>query len=152
MADIKKSTKIEKVEKRISIDGNNKLLGRIGSIASKYALMGYHVDIYNCDNIVISGKRVSVSKEFKHWLDSKDTFKGHFIPRIPHYFVKRLIRGMLPFKTTRGREAYSRILCYRSSPVTDVKFLDTKTADVSKLSLPKYVTIKDLVLHLGGKA
>ena len=39
------------------IDGNNLILGRLGSFVAKKALLGKKIDIINCKNIIITGKK-----------------------------------------------------------------------------------------------
>lgn len=137
--------------KKIAINGENRIFGRIATVAAKYALLGYNVDIYNCDSIVVSGKKKMVLDEYKTWYDIKDTRKGHFVSRMPHFLVRRMIRNMVPHKQERGRQAYKRIMCYRGKADENVKFFDIPNSEVSKLKVPKYVTIKRICEQLGAK-
>lgn len=141
----------EKNIKRIAIDGKNKVFGRIASVAAKYSLLGYNVDIYNCDEIVVSGRKKGVLDEYKAWYDTKDTRKGHFVSRMPHMLVRRMIRNMVPHKQERGREAFKRIMCYRGNPETETTFMNIPNSNASDLKVPKYVTIKRICEQLGAK-
>jgi len=99
------------------IDGNNAVLGRLASRVAKLALMGNSVDIVNCDKIIISGKQRVVVANYHHKRNERGTpFKGPYYSTRPDMFMKRIIRGMLPHKQTKGREAFERIKFYIGIP------------------------------------
>ncbi len=68
-------------------------------------------------------------------------------------FVRRAIRGMLPWDKTRGREAFKRIMCYTTVPeeLQGKETITIEDASVKKLPTLKYVTVKEICQHLGGK-
>jgi len=138
-------------ERKITINGENKIFGRTATVAAKYAMMGYEVDIVNCDQMVISGRRKLIFSEFKEWYNKGDPLKGPYISRRPDFFVKRLLRNMLPHKKPRGREALERIKCYVGNKKDAKEFLDIPNANVKKLPNAKYITIREICKHLGAK-
>src|SRR3989344_2272560 len=90
------------------IDAKNLIAGRIGTVAAKKALGGETISIINAEQAVITGAKVWLLKEFARKKQSKDARKGPFYPRQPERILKRIIRGMVPYKTTHGREAFVR--------------------------------------------
>lgn len=63
------------------------------------------------------------------------------------------MRGMLPWKKARGKEAYKRIMCYAGVPkeLEGVKKEVIEEAKATKLPILKYVTIGELCDWLRGK-
>src|SRR4030042_3500372 len=100
----------------IVIDASNLILGRMANFAAKQALLGNEVKIINCEKAVISGKRENVFDEFLNRRERGTPRKGPFIHRMPDKIVRRTIRGMLPWKKSRGKEAYRRVMCYYGIP------------------------------------
>jgi len=134
------------------IDANNKIVGRIATVAAKRALLGDKIEIINCENALITGKKGYTHGEFKRQKDM-GTFKGPFLPRMPDRFVRRMIRGMLPYKQEKGKSAYKRIMCHIGTP-NEFQGKDTtniEEADISKLKNKNYVYIKEICKKLGAK-
>ncbi len=130
------------------IDAKNMIVGRIATIAAKNALMGEKIDIINCEDAVISGRKKYLFDEFKRKKDM-GTFKGPFIPRMPDRFVRRMIRGMLPYKQEKGREAYKRIMCHLGTPKEFAgKATTIEKADIKKTNNSNYLTIKEICKKL----
>ena len=98
------------------IDGKNAILGRLGSYAARKALHGESIDIVNSEYIIVSGKRDVVLKKYKHKLERGMPITGPFVFRREDMFVKRSIRGMLPYKQEKGLKAYKKIKCYGGIP------------------------------------
>lgn len=98
------------------INGENLILGRLASRVAKLLLEGYEVYIFNCEKIVVTGKRENVLSEWKHKiLERGDWYKGPFYPKRPDNIVRRVVRGMLP-KNERGRLLLKRLKCYIGIP------------------------------------
>jgi len=136
------------------IDANNLILGRLGTYVAKQALLGEKIDIVNCENAVVTGDRKRIFEDYDRFLRMGTPSKGPFIRRMPDRFVKRSIRGMLPYKKERGRIAFKNIMCYRGVPesMKNQKFDTLKEASVGKVPNLKYIKIKEICMHIGGKA
>ena len=137
----------------LNLDATNIIIGRLASHAAKQALLGYTVNIFNCEKAIITGTPHLVREKYYHRIfETGQPWRGPFIPRMPDRFVKRLIRGMVEHKFERGKLAYKRIMCYMGVPV---QFKDKKLTSVGKIAneLPtlKYQTIGDLCVSLGGR-
>lgn len=134
------------------IDAKDMVVGRIATVVAKKALLGEEISIVNCEDAIITGKKKSLLETIKKEKD-RGTYKGPFIPKLPDRFLKRIIRGMLPYKQDKGKTAYKRIKCYRGVPEEFEGKAITKIekANVSKMKNLNYVTIKELCKKLGNK-
>ena len=134
------------------IDAKNLVLGRLASVAAKKALLGNNVDIVNCEQAVVSGSRENVFTKYKRKRNLGGPVKGPFISRRPELFVKRVIRGMLPYKQYKGRKAFEGVKCYIGIPEKFMNHkLETLEANLDNLSTSKYITVQELCRHLGSK-
>ena len=135
------------------IDANNLILGRLGTYVAKNALLGEKVDIVNCENSVITGDRKKIFGDYDQKLKRGIPAKGPFVKRMPDRFVKRSIRGMLPYKKERGRIAFKNIKCYIGVPenMKNEKFDTIKEANVDKLPNLKFIKVKEICKHIGAK-
>jgi|SRR3989338_5209485 len=134
------------------IDATNLILGRLGSFAAKRALLGEKIDIINCEKAVITGRKAWAFAEFRR-RNKQGTFKGPFLYKKPDRFVKRAIRGMLPYKREAGKNAFKSIKCYMGIPETlgSQKAETIDGANISKMSNTKYTYIGDICRKLGAK-
>ncbi|MEM3609524.1 MAG: 50S ribosomal protein L13 [Candidatus Anstonellales archaeon] len=128
--------------------------GRISSYAAKMALKGYKVFLLNVEKIIITGSKKQILERFvwKRSLQNKaNPEHSPKLPRVPHLMVKRMVRGMLPYKTKRGREAYKRIKAYIGIPE---EFKDKKLSEIpiERKQYNRYVTIQEICAHLGYKS
>ena len=98
------------------INAKNLILGRLGAYIAKKSLLREEIKVVNCKDAVIVGKKEEIINRYKRKKERTTPVKGPFIPKTPDRFVKRTIRGMLPYKKERGRDALQRILCYSSIP------------------------------------
>ena len=135
------------------IDGNNLILGRLGTFTAKKALLGEKIDIVNCEEVVITGKKESVFERYDRFLQMGIPAKGPFNYKTAQRLVKRSIRGMLPYKTARGIVAFNNIKCYKGVPeeFKGQKFETVQGANVDKVPNLDFVKVKDICIHIGGK-
>ena len=134
------------------IDAKNLIVGRIGTFVAKKAILGEEIIIINSDQAMITGKKTKIFADYKQRYN-RGTFKGPFLPRRADYFLKRSIRGMIPYKKASGSEAFKRIKCFVGTPES-LKGKETQTipnANISKMSNLNYVTVKEICQYLGGK-
>ena len=135
------------------INAENLILGRIASYAAKKALLGETIDIVNCEKAVITGNRnFIIEKMLRKWRRGIP-LKGPYIQRRSNLYVRRVVRGMLPYKQYKGAVAFKRVKCYTSVPdiLKDQKMITIKEADVSKLKELKYVTVGEVMHLIGGR-
>jgi large subunit ribosomal protein L13 len=138
-------------DKTTIIDAKGLILGRMASVVAKRLLNGEKIIIVNAENAVISGKRLSVIREKHEFLQVGHPKKGPIHPRRPDNIVKKVIRGMLPYKTPRGREALKRLRVHIGVP-EEFKGKEMETipeADVSRLR-GRYITVSELAQAIKG--
>ncbi|MFC1754009.1 50S ribosomal protein L13 [Thermoproteota archaeon] len=135
------------------IDATDSIIGRIATVAAKKALLGEKVNIVNCEKAVVTGSKENVFARFKQKRNMGVPLKGPYRPRMPDRMVRRIVRGMLPYKKDKGRQAFNKVMCYIGVPENlKSQSLDKiKEADVSKMPSLKYVYIKDISKFLGAK-
>ena len=128
------------------IDAKDLIVGRLATFVAKQALLGNQIDILNCDKAVISGEKHIILANYKEKMVVGQPKTGPFFHRKENMFVKRRIRGMLPHKQPKGREAFKRIKCYIGIPeeFQGKKFETVENADVKKLQSLKYMTVENL--------
>ncbi|AJF62958.1 MAG: 50S ribosomal protein L13P [archaeon GW2011_AR20] len=134
------------------INAENIILGRLASYAAKQALLGEKIIVINCEKAIISGNKEDILNEFSSKIKRGNPFKGPFYPRRSDMIVRRTIRGMLPKKKSRGREAYKNVMCYLGTPesLKNEKFVTLKF-NIDKLTTLKYLQLKEISRIIGGK-
>ncbi len=141
------------MSKNTVIDAEGSILGRLSTNIAKRLLMGETVDIVNVEKIIISGKPESIILQYKERLDIRSKYnplRGPFHYRRPDRFVRRSIRGMLPYKKPRGKAAFHRLKCYISVPkeFEKAKMIKVPEADSAKLTV-KRIAVGELCKQLG---
>jgi len=133
------------------IDAENARIGRISTYVAKALLKGDEVHVINAEKAVISGSPKDVLAKYQErrsYQYKGNPDKSPKWPKAPHLFVRRLIRGMLPRKKARGRDAYKRLRVYSGKPESlkgEAKRI--KEADIGELN--KYMRISELCKLLG---
>ncbi len=134
------------------IDASNLVLGRMCTHLAKRLLLGDTLKVVNCENAVISGKRNNVVKDYNETRARGQPTKGVFFPRRPDLFVKRTVRGMLPYKQERGKTALSHLVCFIGVPEeAQAKKFETLEAAASSKLVGARISVKELCHLLGGK-
>jgi len=136
----------------IIIDASNQVLGRLATRIAKEVLRGNNVFVINAEHAVISGNPEFVIKDYKEKINRGDPYHGPFYPRTSDRILKRVVRGMLPYKKPRGREAFKKLKVFLSVPeeLSGKEFKKFKDAE-NKLEC-KFITLGKLSEKLGAKA
>ena len=101
----------------IIIDGEKAAAGRLATFAAKQALLGNNVTVLNCKKVVVTGPEKAILAIYRNKRDRGGTAqKGPYFSRSPEEIIRRTIRGMLPWKKSRGREVFKQIRCYPEIP------------------------------------
>lgn len=101
------------------VDANNAVAGRLATLVAKQLLQGEHVVVINAEKAVLSGNRSSLILQYKEVLGRRTRsapWKGPLHPRQPDRLLRRIIRGMVPWKKDRGRKAMKRLRVYTGTP------------------------------------
>lgn len=132
------------------IDASNLIAGRLASFAAKKALQGEAIEIINSEKAIITGKKKQILQHYKEKIERGDPHHGPFYPKAPERILRRIIRGMLPHKQARGRQAYKRVKCFNENPENKKSQNPEKLKKISieKLKTLKYMTIGKLSKEL----
>ncbi len=137
----------------VVINAENAKIGRLATHVAKELLNGNEVHIINAEKAVISGNPKDIHAKYlerRSYQYKGNPDKSPKWPKTPALFVRRLIRGMLPRKKARGRNAYRKLRVYAGAPESvkgEVKVI--KEADMGELN--KYVSIRELCRLLGNR-
>jgi len=132
------------------IDAKGLVLGRMASVIAKRLLQGETITVVNAEKAVITGKRLSIVREAKTFLEVGHPKKGPYHPKRPDRIIRRTIRGMLPRKKSKGQQAYKRLKVFLNVP-QELKDKEAQTipeATVEKLKCP-YITVGELAKEIG---
>ena len=126
----------------IVVDGNNMVLGRLASIVAKELLNGNRIIVVNVDKTVVTGSnRKSILDNFLKKLQVRSNVNprrhGPFVSRSPEGIFRRVVRGMLPRRKSKGREAYKRLSVYRGYPA-DINVKSLKIFETAKYKENSY--------------
>jgi large subunit ribosomal protein L13 len=134
------------------IDATDLILGRMATVAAKKALLGEKIIIINSEKAFITGKKKKLIEKAKN-AKERGTPKGPLISKMPDRYVKRAIRGMLPYKKDKGRKALKNIICYIGVPekIEKEKAETIKEANIGKAQTYNYLTVGQICKQLGAK-
>ncbi len=135
------------------IDADGLIMGRLASTVAKKLLAGEKIDIINAEKAVISGSKVTTLKEYDETLKRGKPEFGPYFPKRPDRILKRTVRGMLPYKRARGKDAMSRLKVYVGIPMElkDKESVRIAEASMDRLSSNKYLRLGDVSVKLGAK-
>jgi ribosomal protein uL13 len=121
---------------------------------AKELLAGEEVHVINAAQMIFSGKpeyhkkRLTVKRGLT---DKRNPENAEKFPRVPYMLFKRVVSGMLPKKSQRGRDALKRLRAYDAIPAgIDVSKAEVYSAAV-KDSLAKSMTLGNLCRAFGYK-
>jgi len=119
----------------IVINAERLILGRMATSVAKRLLQGEEIAVVNADKAVISGRKGNKVTEAKEFLGVGGVNRGPYHYRRPEKIVRKTIKGMLPFKKPKGKEAYKRLKVFIGVPedYKNVKMETVGDADSKKL-------------------
>jgi len=94
-------------------------MGRLGAVVAKALLTGHKVRVLRCEQMEISGTFFRNKLKFLRFLRKRcnvNPARGPFHHRAPSKIFKRAVRGMLPYKSHRGRSALRRLRAFEGVP------------------------------------
>ena len=131
------------------INGHNAILGRLASLTAKTLLKGEEVAIVNAEKIIITGDPNSIKSEYIERRRIGSPQHGPFFPKQPHMIVRRTIRGMLPYKTSKGRAAMKKLRVYVGIPD------NLKNEELTQMALKdvrsSFIRLGDVAKTIGWK-
>lgn len=138
------------------INAEKHIAGRLASYVAKRLLMGEYIVIVNAEKAVITGDPHRIvrwyMKKIVEWCTHYNPEKaGPKIPRRPDRILKRIVRGMLPRKTWRGRMAFRRLKVFIGVP-EELKHLPFEVIPDAMLrdETKPHITLEELSRLVGG--
>ena len=134
----------------VVIDARDCILGRVASRVAERALDGERIAVINAEQAVITGSEEDVVATYRKRTEAGSD-RGPYYPKRPDRLFKRSVRGMLPYKTTRGREAFENVRIYLGNPYeadADADVLEDTSLD--RLSNIKFVSLGEVSEELGA--
>ncbi|MCX6770801.1 MAG: 50S ribosomal protein L13 [Candidatus Micrarchaeota archaeon] len=103
----------------VTIDASGAIVGRLCARVAKLLLANQQVEIINADKAVMAGSLSAAKENYlsRRGQKNKRTPEDSPVwPRVPHLLLRRIVRGMLPRKSRRGRDAYHRLKVVVGAP------------------------------------
>ena len=131
----------------VVIDARDCILGRVASQVAERALDGERIAVVNAEQAVITGSEDDIMEVYRK-RDEVGSDRGPRYPKRPDRIFKRSVRGMLPYKTTHGREAFENVRIYMGNPYEEAEVLEDTSLD--RLSNIKFVSLGEVSENLGA--
>ncbi|MFA9417586.1 MULTISPECIES: 50S ribosomal protein L13 [Natrinema] len=134
------------------VDASDCILGRVASEVAQRALDGERVAIVNAEDAVITGDKEDIFETYRTRLQLGSD-SGPYYPRRPDTIFKRSVRGMLPYKKPRGREALDSVRVYVGNPYEDDDERDSEVLEgtsLDRLSNIRFVHLHEVSEQLGA--
>jgi large subunit ribosomal protein L13Ae len=106
-------------EKQIVIDGKGHMLGRLASVVAKELLSGQKIVVVRCEQIVMSGSLLRNKDKWARYRNKRhntNPVRGPYHFRAPSKMFFRVVKGMIPGKTFRGKQALARLATFEGVP------------------------------------
>ena len=143
----------------VVVDARDCIVGRVASQVAQRALDGDSVAVVNAERAVITGSEDDVMLTYRE-RDAVGSDQGPNYPKRPDRIFKRAVRGMVPHKETRGREALERVRVYVGNPYDDGAAADEEAdavepavlegTSLDRLSTIKFVSLAEVSENLGA--
>jgi large subunit ribosomal protein L13 len=129
------------------IDASQCVLGRVASPVAERALDGETIAVVNAEDAVITGERDDVVETYRTRV-GLGSDRGPAYPKRPDGILKRSIRGMLPYKRQRGREAFERVRVYLGNPFEEGERI--ADAELDQRATTRFVPLGEVSEQIGA--
>jgi len=140
------------VKAMILVNAEDKVVGRLASFVAKKAIEGKQITVVNAEKALITGSRDDALKKMKTKLGMRgkgNPEKGPKFSKMPDRVLRMSIRGMLPWKSSRGKQAYRRVYVYIGIPE---EFSGSKFEEIGgKQASKRFVELGTVCRLLGAK-
>jgi large subunit ribosomal protein L13 len=136
----------------VVVDARDCILGRVASQVAERTLEGDRVAVVNAERAVITGREGQIEEKFRKRREVGSD-RGPAYPKRPDRIFKRSIRGMLPHKRPRGREAFENVRVYVGNPYEGDGAYEAEVlpeTSLDRLSNIKFVSLGDVSESLGA--
>jgi large subunit ribosomal protein L13 len=132
------------------INAEGLILGRMATYVAKQALCGEEIVVINAEKAVLSGKKSNKMKEAIIFLEVGHLRWGPAHYRRPDRIVRKTIRGMLPTKKSKGKQAYKRVRVFIGVP-NELKEKETESIEQAqaKRLTSSHFTVGEFAREIG---
>ena len=132
------------------VNAEGLIVGRMCSKVAKRLLNGEEVIILNAEKAVFSGKKKSKVAEAHVFLEVGAPRRGPFHYRRPDRFLRKAVRGMVPYKQPKGKNAYKRLKVFMGIPfeLKDKQMITFTEASSANLKGPHF-TLGEMAKEIG---
>ena len=132
------------------VNAEGLIVGRLCSKVAKRLLSGEEVIILNAEKAVFSGKKKSKIAEAHLFLEVGAPMRGPFHYRRPDRFLRKAVRGMVPYKQPKGKNAYKRLKVFMGVPLElkDQPMITFAEASSANLKGPHF-TLGEMAREIG---
>jgi large subunit ribosomal protein L13 len=132
------------------VNAEGLIVGRMCSKVAKRLLNGEEVIILNSEKAVFSGKKKSKVLEAHIFLEVGAPMRGPFHYRRPDRFLRKTVRGMVPYRLPKGKAAYKRLKVFMGVPIEfkDQTMITFDEAQSINLKGPHF-TLGELAKEIG---
>ncbi|MEF8818462.1 MAG: 50S ribosomal protein L13 [Haloferacaceae archaeon] len=130
------------------VDARDCILGRVASEVAARAMDGERVAVVNAERAVITGNEESTMAVYRKRAELGSD-SGPYYPKRPDGIMKRAVRGMVPYKTDRGREAFENVRVYVGEPIDEEGDVLEGTS-LDRLSNINFTSLGEVAERLGA--
>ena len=134
------------------VDARDCILGRVASEVAQRALAGERIAIVNAESAIVTGDKEDVFETYRTRV-RVGSDRGPYYPKRPDAIFKRAVRGMLPYKKPRGREALENVRVYVGNPYEGEDGRETEVLEgtsLDRLSNIRFVQLGEVADQLGA--
>ncbi|MGD0451496.1 MAG: 50S ribosomal protein L13 [Candidatus Bathyarchaeia archaeon] len=134
------------------VNAEGLIVGRMCSKVAKRLLNGEEVTILNAEKAVFSGKKKAKILEAHIFLEVGAPVRGPFHYRRPDRFLRKTVRGMVPYKQPKGKAAYARLRVFMGVPLDlrGKEMITFEEASSANLKGPHF-TLGELAKEIGWR-
>jgi large subunit ribosomal protein L13 len=133
----------------VVVDARDCILGRVASQVAERSLDGESIAVVNAEDAVITGSEDDIMSTYRKRAEIGSD-RGPATIKRPDRIFKRTIRGMLPHKKDRGREAFSNVRVYVGNPYDDRDGDVLEGTSLDRLSNIKFLQLSEISEQLGA--
>ncbi|EEQ81703.1 hypothetical protein NCER_101759 [Vairimorpha ceranae BRL01] len=146
------------MHKHLIVDASNHVAGKLASKIAKLLLEGHKVTVLCTERAILTGPLDRSIAKFKSFMNKRcrvNPRKGPFHHVLPSMRFYRIIRGMIPYKFYKGKEALKNLECHEGIPN---EFINSERVKFPECLLKycnkpgkKYALLGDLLVKFGWK-
>ena len=141
-----------KAEAPMLIDATGAVVGRLSAVVAKKSLNGAKIDIVNIEKAIMTGRPSKIIERYqkrRHMTQKSNPEEAAKWPRRPDYLFKTILKGMLPKRTSRTKDALGRVMAYIGVPA---QFEGKPAEKFAKKEAAAGITMQKLSRELGWVA